>query len=220
MNLSDHDPDSLRQAIVDTQSGGTVDFQAGLSGTITLTTGELLIAKDLTIAGPGASVITVSGNHASRVFNIAAPFTVTISGLTIADGLVTGLGFGGGIFNSGTLTVTSSTINGNRASTGGGILNFTTGSLIVTSSTLSGNIAQAVGMNNGLGGGIFTATGRPLSLTDSTLRGNIATYFGGGIQSDGPLDVTDCTLSGNSVATCLSFARRLEATDRAFKAVW
>src|SRR6516164_1624429 len=87
-NLNDAGDGSLRQAIVDTPSGGTVDFQAGLSGTIPLSTGELLIAEDLTIAGPGSDVITVSGNHASRVFDIGATFTVDISGLTISDGTV------------------------------------------------------------------------------------------------------------------------------------
>jgi hypothetical protein len=66
-NLSDHDPGSLRAAIASTAPGSTVDFQPGLTGTITLTTGELAIAKNLTIAGPGpTSVITVSGNHATR----------------------------------------------------------------------------------------------------------------------------------------------------------
>src|SRR5262245_49306757 len=79
-NLNDAGAGSLRQAIIDTPSGGTVDFQAGLSGTIPLSTGELLIAKDLTIAGPGADVITVSGNHGSRVFEITASVTVALSG--------------------------------------------------------------------------------------------------------------------------------------------
>src|SRR5262245_59608038 len=78
-NLNDAGAGSLRQAILDTDSGGAVDFQPGLSGTITLTTGELAIGKDLTLAGPGASVLTVSGNHASRVFDIAASFMVDIS---------------------------------------------------------------------------------------------------------------------------------------------
>src|SRR6516162_3385348 len=86
-NLSDHDPGSLRDAITKTPSGGTVDFQPGLTGTIVLTSGELAISKDLTIEGPGADGITVSGNHACRVFDVAN-FTVAISGLTIADGMV------------------------------------------------------------------------------------------------------------------------------------
>src|SRR5262249_54393022 len=64
INLNDAGTGSLRDAIAITPPGGTVDFQAGLTGTILLITGELAITKNLTIAGPGADVITVSGNHA------------------------------------------------------------------------------------------------------------------------------------------------------------
>jgi hypothetical protein len=109
----------LRQAIIDTPAGGTVIFRPGLTGTITLTTGELAISKDLTIDSPGASVITVSGNHASRVFDIAATYTVNISGLTIIDGeVLRATAKGGGILNAGTLTVTNSTLSGNSAAGG------------------------------------------------------------------------------------------------------
>src|SRR5438128_1956872 len=66
-NLLDAGPGSLRDAIALTPAGETVDFQTGLAGTITLTTGQLTIDHDLTIAGPGADRITVSGNNASRV---------------------------------------------------------------------------------------------------------------------------------------------------------
>src|SRR5262249_11192475 len=69
-NLSDHDPGSLRDAIASTPGGGTIDFQPGLSGTITLTTGGLALNKDVTITGPGADVVTVSGNHASSVLSV------------------------------------------------------------------------------------------------------------------------------------------------------
>ena len=51
--LSDAGAGSLRQAILDTPAGGTVDFQPGLTGTITLTSGELAINKNLTIAARG-----------------------------------------------------------------------------------------------------------------------------------------------------------------------
>jgi hypothetical protein len=64
INLNNAGAGSLRQAILDTAAGGTVDFQNGLTGTIPLTTGQLLINKNLTIAGPGANIITVSGNRA------------------------------------------------------------------------------------------------------------------------------------------------------------
>jgi hypothetical protein len=219
---------SLRQAIIDTPSGGTVDFQPGLSGTITLTTGELLIEKDLTIAGPGADVITVSGNHTSRVFEIAATETATISGLTIADGRSV---VGGGVFNSGILTIRDSTISGNTATTdayplgGGGI--YSSGTLTVIGSTVSDNstigIAPGGGLDNGgtlnvmnstirdntalQGGAIysFSSSGSTLVVHSSIITGNTARNIGtaggggGGIQSDGGMVViTGSTISDNT----------------------
>src|SRR5262249_15276336 len=64
MNLGDAaaDPNSLRGAIAATAAGGTVDFAPGLSGTVQLTTaagGQITIAKNLTIQGPGAGAVTV-----------------------------------------------------------------------------------------------------------------------------------------------------------------
>ena len=113
-NLDDAGPGSLRQAILDTPAGGTVDFAPGLSGTIPLTRGELLLNKDLTIAGPGADVLTVSGNHAPRVFDVSGRRTATIAGLTIANGSTPS--GGGGVYNYfGTLTLSSCTFTGKNA---------------------------------------------------------------------------------------------------------
>ena len=81
---------SLRGEIAAANAADTITFQTGLSGTITLTGGELLLNKNLTITGPGASSLTVSGNNASRVFDISNSATVTLAGLTIAKGSVTG----------------------------------------------------------------------------------------------------------------------------------
>jgi hypothetical protein len=169
-NLDDAGPGSLRQAILDTPAGGTVDFQPGLSGTITLTSGELAIGKDLTIDGPGASVITVSGNHASRVFDIAASITVAISGLTIADGLATG-DDGSGIRNQGTLVLTDSTLTGSSSAAFGGRIANLAGSMTVTDSTITGNTATA------MGGGIYNGgVGTTLTVINSIVTGNSAAY--------------------------------------------
>jgi hypothetical protein len=195
-NLSDHDPGSLRDAIATTPDGGTVDFQPGLTGTITLTSGELAINKDLTIEGPGADVITVSGNNASQVFDrvfYIGNFTVAISGLTIAKGMQ---GYGGGIANSGTLTITASTFSGNSASeSGGGIINAAT--LIITGCTFSANTAVD---ESGNGGGI--ENDGTLTITASTFSGNSARNGAGSIYNEGTralLTVTASTFSGNSV---------------------
>jgi hypothetical protein len=200
-NLNEAGDGSLRQAIIDTPAGGTVDFQAGLSGTITLMTGELEIAKNLSIDGPGANVITVSGNYASRVFDISASLTVAISGLTIANGSAPLGEGGGGIYNNfGSLTVTASTLSGNSTAGfsgagGAGIFN-NAGTLTVTASTLSGNFTST-GNGSNDGGGIYTAMGT-VTVIDSTFNVNSAEDGGGIFNNAGTLTVTGSTLSGNS----------------------
>jgi hypothetical protein len=210
--LADAGPGSLRDALATTPPGGTVDFQPGLSGTITLTGATLDIAQDVTIAGPGAGVITVSGNNTFQVFNIGPAVTVTISGLTIANGSIVN-GDGGGISNRGTLAVAGCTISGNSVKAitqdafGGGIYN--TGMLTLASSTVTGNsvFAQGISLAFGHGGGIFN--NGTLVITDCTVSDNAAASgsgpvgvdtdgTGGGIDNVGTLTITDSTLSDNS----------------------
>ena len=93
-NLNDSGTGSLREAIAGT--GDPIDFLASLSGVITLTSGQLLIERDVTINGPGATTMTIDGNASSLVFRINGGNTVSISGFTIANGKST---FGGAISN-------------------------------------------------------------------------------------------------------------------------
>src|SRR5262249_34311287 len=141
-NLLDSGDGSLRDTIAAAASGDTIVFDPSLKGTITLTSGELDIPTNLTIQGPGAATITVSGNNAQRVFHSEKNTNVTISGLTIANGNVAD--FGAGIESDGSLTLLNSTLNNNTATKGGGGIYFVvnkTGSatLTVTNSTFTNN---------------------------------------------------------------------------------
>lgn len=200
-NLDDSGDGSLRQAILDANANAgpdSIDFQDELAGTITLTSGQLpTITEDLTINGPGIFSIVVSGNHASRVFQVNGKVTAAISGLTISDGSIAGSG--AGIRNSGALTLTNVVLSGNSAVSGGGISN--DGTLTIGESTLSGNSASAIG------GGIDSESGS-VTITNSTLCGNSSTGMGaagggGGIANNGngTLTILNSTLSGNSAAT-------------------
>ena len=126
-------PHTLRSLINAASKGETIVFSDDLSGTITLNCSlfPLQIVKNLTIAGPGPEKVTVSGGNACGVFDVGPNATVTISGLTIANGSSDG---GGGIGNSGTLTVDHCVLKNNSSTVfGGGILNG--GTLTVTNST-------------------------------------------------------------------------------------
>ena len=198
-NLLDNGTGSLRAAVASAQDGDIVQFADGLSGQITLTTGEIGINHSIDIEGPGAEVITVSGNHASRVFDIAAVLTVDISGLTIAEGSVTNAN-GGGISNSGTLTIANSVLRDNSVLSdssgpnGGGI--YSDGTLVVTGTTFDGNSARTESHEFGSGGGIYS-TGMA-TITASIFTRNSSGGGGGGISSSGSMTVATSNFSSNS----------------------
>jgi hypothetical protein len=140
-DLDDAGPGSLRDAIATTPAGGTVDFQPGLTGIITIRTGGLGINKELTIAGPGADRITVSGGDRLIVFGVGAGGPVTIAGLTIAHG--SSGAEGGAMANSGTLIVLNCVVSDSFAVRGAGISN--SGTLTVINSTFRNNTAVVNG---------------------------------------------------------------------------
>jgi hypothetical protein len=187
-NLLDSGAGSLRDAIAKTPTGGVVDFQPGLSGTIALTSGGLTVTKNLTITGPGASTLSVSGGGTHQVFNIAGGANVSIAGLTVRDGKAA---HGGGIGNYGTLTLVDSWITNNTtlnvAGGGGGIFN--SGTMTITGTTIASN------STNGNGGGVFNAG--TLIFVNNTLAGNSG-YTGGGIANAGTFTSTNSSIAGNA----------------------
>src|SRR5260370_32397554 len=84
LNTHDSGAGSLRDLLAAADTGDTIRFDHHLAGqTITLTSGELVIDKSLDIDGLGANRLTVSGNDASRVFQVSSGITVEIADLTI-----------------------------------------------------------------------------------------------------------------------------------------
>ena len=197
-NLNDSGEGSFRDAIAQANALAGADsivFQDELSGTITLTSGELFITDDLTITGPGIFSIIVSGNHASRVFHVGDGVNVSISGLTIADGNAP---TGGGIYSTGPLALTNVVVSGNSGGSAGGGIVIANSTLTLDSSTISGNVA-------GSGGGILNANS-VVTITKSTVSGNTANGGGGGlgegggIENCGTLTIINSTISGNTAS--------------------
>ncbi len=167
--------------------------------TIGLNLGELDITHNLDIIAPrdtltGADLVTVSANNASRVFEIGSGASAHFDGLIVADGKVTG-DDGGGIKNSGILTLDSSIVRNNYGFRGGAIFNDNGASLMVNNSTINSNLAGTL-VGEGGGAGIYN-TGT-VQVNNSTISGNSTNGTSGGIYNTGTVDVRDSTISSNS----------------------
>jgi hypothetical protein len=219
-SVSNPAPGTLRAAVLQANSDAanavadTVQFAAGLTGTITLGSPlELTASAMLTeVIIDGGGTITLSGGGTSQVFQVDVEAHAVLSGLTISNGTAAQ---GGAISNAGTLTLNSDSLSGNTATQAGGAID-NTGSLTITGCTLSGNSAQGAGgaIDNsgpstgggfgGFGGGGFG--GIPfgpidqVTITGSTLSGNTASSGGAVENVSGPLTLSASTLMSNSAA--------------------
>jgi hypothetical protein len=218
---------TLRDALGDASENtepDTITFQSGLTGTLTLTSQlqtSAAVVDDITIQGPGAGVLTISGDADgnghdtgdSRILYVSAPDTgstgtsLTISGLTLSGGYPSSstIPSGGAIYlgKYTHLSLDDTTIAGNATLSGGGGGAIGTegpkySEITITDSTISGNSSTTGG------GGAIQSFG-PLTITNSTLSGNHAPGAGGGAisfsQKYGPLQINNSTIAGNTAGT-------------------
>ena len=192
-NTASTGPGTLDEAIFNSFTGDTIVFDVPLPATINLQDGPEFLEEDVTITGPGANQLTINGDGTNRIFFIDGT-TVTISGLTISNGVTHGA-----IINFGTLTISECVLknnlskggDGNQTNGGGGagaggailngstdIFNFGPATLFVVNSTFSDNHAIGGGGDHGGGGGAG---------------------LGGAIfNADGIVVLSNCTFSANS----------------------
>ena len=189
-NTNDSGAGSLRNALTNATSGEIINFARTAFGTITLSSGPLEVATNLTIDGPGAKNVTIDGNNTFLDLLVDADVTASLSGLTITGGEASATTYGGGILNDGTLTVANCVITKNSGGeVGGGILN--NGSVTVTNSVVSDNTATfAAGINNN--------PGATLTVSGSTITNNAAGELNGGIGNfGGTVKITNSVVSDN-----------------------
>ena len=217
-NANDTGPGSLRDAVANARAGDTIIYIAALPATIALRGGAIALTKNVVIAGPGASQLTVDAGGKSGIFTIAAGVTAIVSGLTLTNGKATS---GGAILNGGNLTVAADVFTNNtssasttpRASTkphrerpavvapagNGGAINdngAAGGTLTVLESSFTGNTAVFNSYSDE-GGAIWNAYNFTLAVSDSVFKANSATY-GGAVESDGPSTFDHDTFAQNS----------------------
>jgi hypothetical protein len=191
---------SLRQAIADVCDGGTITFDmTQVVSPITLTSGELVIDKNVTITGPGADILTVMRSAAGgtadfRIFEITNG-TVEMAGLKVSNG---SFGSGAGIRNDNatSLTLDSMVVDGNHgpaSADGSGI--YSDGGLVILNSTISNNTAGSASY----GGGIECTANCTALLSNSTVSTNTAGEQGGGIRNAGVFTIVNSTIAFNTL---------------------
>ena len=183
-NLFDSGTGSLRAAI---HSGDTtINFAGGLHGTITLSS-ELQISDSVKIQGPGEDQLTVSGNNASRVFEIASGATVTINQLSIANGQTVAGNGGGVLIDAGATVGLDHVILANNTAYADSMGNYGSGGAIENDGRLT--VTQCTFTNNLASGGGYAAP-----VTGPITEGSA----GGAIDSEGPsLTVANCAFTSN-----------------------
>jgi len=191
-NLTDELPGSLRDIIERAATGHVITFDPTASGgSIVITGGELVIGNDLTIDASSLPLgLTLSGNNASRVFDVTTVGNLALNGLTIRDGQAD---VGGCIQNQGVLDIVDSTVTGCSADLGGGIASISGGSMTMTNSTVSGNDQDSWGA-------IFINGNA--TLVHSTISDNhsldLAHNAVGGIGNFGVLNIENSIVAGNT----------------------
>ena len=203
-NTNDSGAGSLRQVITDAVTGDSVTFDAGAfpdpaTGTITLTSGELVIDKSLTVTGGGN--VTIDAVNGSRIFNIDdginAQAEVILSGLILQNGS-SGTD-GGAIYNKEHLTLSSVSISDSTAAgNGGGLYNSAYVECSLSDVQFTGNTATS-----GSGGGFYNGDQAICSLSNATISGNTAGTHGGGVfnTSNVQMDIETSTISSNTATS-------------------
>ena len=212
-NTNDSGPGSLRQAVLDANAAVTADtivFDSSFNTPRTITLASQIpispttTIDTLTIIGPGANLLTVSGNSAVRHFQTSSGDINSISGMTLANGNNAGsLGTPGGSINSvSRLTLTNVNFTQNTANTGGAI--YTSGSgtansgvLIVIACVFTDNTTTGTNIN-GDGGSAIDCNSGNVTITDSLMTGGSTLGGGGAIRNGGVMVISESTISNNT----------------------
>jgi hypothetical protein len=143
------------------------------------------VTSVLTIKGARAANTIIERDNSIpsfRILNVAPTGTLILQRLTLRNRGSTFAVFpGGGIFNTGTLTLIDCIVTKNRADRGGGLFN-NNGTVTITHTTFDGNEAAhgAAGLENGFG---TFFEGGTVTIANSTFAHNISSDGFGGLAN-------------------------------------
>jgi hypothetical protein len=188
---------SLPNAIAKAGAGDIITFDPALSGQPIVLATALTIGKAITIQGQGADKTIISGAGTDRLFSVTSANSVSITGMTLSNGLtVSANTHGGAILNSGKLVLDADAFTQNQVlgpgSEGAAIASSGAGaSVTITNCSFSGGFAT------GGGGILFNDTTSTVTIDKSSLSGNRASANGSGIDNRGTLSISNTAFNQN-----------------------
>jgi len=151
------------------------------------------------LVGAGAGITIIDGNGTDRVLAVGQHRTVTISGVSIINGFISGTSaYGGCIGNGGDLTLTDSTIFNCTVTDDGSHLYGYGGGIYSSGGTLTLIRVSVTGNHAYKGAGIYSYVYDTVLLSQSSVVDNEALGYGGGLWNVGTMTIDRSTLSGNS----------------------
>lgn len=190
-------------------SGDTINVAAGTYVGLTAFT-----TKGANVVGTGTVIL--DGNAAGSTVSMANNVPVSLTNLTIRNGLNNST-FGGGIrIQAGTLTAQDVTITANKSTAGAGVIVYAPATLNMTGGSIASNTTATIGggglynlgttkltnvavtANTGALGAGLVAAGGTLTVDGGSIANNVSTSSGGGVYSIAPTTLTNVNTHHNT----------------------
>jgi predicted outer membrane repeat protein len=189
---ADNGPGSLRSALLGATDGDVITFDPSLNGDTIQLVSQLIICSDVTIEGPGASLLAISGSDVTRILSIPAGANVQLKDLAFIEGNCSEGEDGGAMFIAGSAQIYDCIIHDNFADDDGGAI------------ALSGlgafvEIQGCEIYDNSCGddGGAIRCWEGVLDIRETSIHNNVSPSFGGAISSNGTVTIEQSTFSNN-----------------------
>ncbi|MEM7036954.1 MAG: choice-of-anchor Q domain-containing protein [Bacteroidota bacterium] len=188
---ADRGAGSLREALLGAAPGDTITFSPALNGDTIRLTAELQLCADITILGPGADQLAISGGDSTRLLRVMPGISVEVRGLSFARGRARGGEDGGAVFAEGNAHFVHCTFTRNHAADDGGAVAITAPSIVmIDSCDVHANTC------GGDGGGLRSPSGT-MNVNATSITNNFATSQGGGLSNGGTVIIAGCTFARN-----------------------